>query len=38
MKLLIDERLPVDFRFSLPGHDVHTVQWAGFKGKKNGEL
>jgi predicted nuclease of predicted toxin-antitoxin system len=38
MKILLDECLPVDFRHSFPSHDVHTVQWAGFKGKKNGEL
>jgi len=29
---------PLDFRHSLRGHDVHTVQWAGFKSRKNGEL
>src|SRR5262249_4937622 len=23
---------------SFPRHDVHTAEWAGFKGKKNGEL
>lgn len=23
---------------SLPRHEAHTVQWAGLKGKKNGEL
>ena len=38
MKILLDECLPVDFRNSLPTHDAHTVQWAGLKGKKNGEL
>jgi len=38
MKILLDECLPLDFRHSFPGRDVHTVQWAGFKGKKNGEL
>ena len=38
MKLLLDECLPVDFRHSFPGHDTHTVQWTGFKSKKNGEL
>jgi predicted nuclease of predicted toxin-antitoxin system len=38
MKLLLDECLPVDFRHSFPGHDAHTDQWAGLKGKKNGEL
>jgi hypothetical protein len=38
MKILLDECLPVDFRHSFPTHDVHTVQWAGLKGKKNGDL
>jgi predicted nuclease of predicted toxin-antitoxin system len=36
MKILLDECLPLDFRHSFPG--AHTVQWAGLKGKKNGEL
>ena len=38
MKILLDECLPLDLRHSFPCHDAHTVQWAGFKGKKNGEL
>src|SRR5690349_4301386 len=38
MKILLDECLPVDFRHSSPGHEAHTVAWAGLKGKKNGEL
>ena len=38
MRILLDECLPLDFRHSFPGHDAHTAQWAGFKGKKNGEL
>lgn len=38
MKLLLDECLPHDFRHSFPGHDAHTVEWAGFKGTTNGEL
>jgi predicted nuclease of predicted toxin-antitoxin system len=38
MKILLDECLPIDFRHSFPGHAAHTVQWAGLKGKKNGEL
>ena len=38
MKILSDECLPLDFRHSFPTHDAHTVQWAGLKGKKNGEL
>lgn len=38
MKILLDECLPVDFRLSFPTHEVHTVQWARLKGKKNGEL
>jgi predicted nuclease of predicted toxin-antitoxin system len=38
MKILLDECLPLDFRHSFPGHDAQTVEWAGLKGKKNGEL
>jgi predicted nuclease of predicted toxin-antitoxin system len=38
MRILLDECLPLDFRRSFPDHDAHTVQWAGLKGKKNGEL
>jgi predicted nuclease of predicted toxin-antitoxin system len=38
MKVLLDECLPLDFRHELQGHEAHTVQWAGFKGMKNGEL
>jgi hypothetical protein len=38
MKLLLDECPPIDFRNSFTGHDVHTAQWAGLQGKKNGDL
>ncbi|MBI3209935.1 MAG: hypothetical protein HYZ37_13700 [Candidatus Solibacter usitatus] len=38
MKLLLDECLPLDYPFSFPDHTVHTVEWAGLNGKKNGEL
>lgn len=38
MKVLLDECLPLDFRHELRGHEAYTVQWAGFKGMKNGEL
>ncbi|MSV30518.1 MAG: hypothetical protein EXQ52_17510 [Bryobacterales bacterium] len=38
MKILLDECLPLDLRHSFPGHDAHSAQWAGLKGKKNGEL
>ena len=38
MRILLDECLPVDFRASFPDHEAHTVEWAGLKGKKNGEL
>jgi len=38
MKILLDECLPLDFRHSFATHDAHTAQWAGLKGKKNGEL
>ena len=38
MKILLDECLPVDLRHSFPSHEANTVEWAGFKGKKNGDL
>lgn len=38
MKVLLDECLPIDFRYHLPGHEVHTAEWAGFKSLKNGQL
>jgi len=38
VKILLDECLPLDLRHSLVGHEAHTVQWAGLKGKTNGEL
>lgn len=38
MRILLDECLPVDFRHSFPMYEAHTAQWAGLKGKKNGEL
>jgi hypothetical protein len=38
LKVLLDECLPVDFRHSFPHHAVHSAEWAGSKGKKNGEL
>jgi hypothetical protein len=30
--------LPLDLRHRFPDEEVHTAQWAGFKGLKNGEL
>jgi hypothetical protein len=30
--------MPFVLRQSFPGHEAHTVQWAGFKGLKNGAL
>ena len=39
MKILLDDCLPLDFRHSFSDHEAHTTaQWAGLKGKKNGEL
>jgi len=38
MKLLLDECLPLDFRHSFPRHDAHSAEWAGLKGRKNGDL
>ncbi len=30
--------MPVGFRRLLQGHEAHSTRWAGFSGKKNGEL
>jgi len=38
MKILLDECLPIAFRHSFPDHDVHSADWAGLKGMKNGAL
>ena len=34
MKILMDECLPPDFRHCFPGHDVHSIQFAGLNGPK----
>ena len=28
----------MDFRQSFPNHEAQSAEWAGLKGKKNGEL
>ena len=38
MRVLLDEMLPAGVATLLDGHDVTTVQRAGFKGLTNGEL
>jgi hypothetical protein len=38
MKLLLDECVTRFLKRDLIGHDVHTVDEAGFKGLKNGAL
>jgi predicted nuclease of predicted toxin-antitoxin system len=38
VKVLLDECLPIDFRHSFPSHEAHTAEWAGLKGRKNGDL
>ena len=38
MRILLDECVDQRFRRELVGHDVATVQEAGWAGKKNGEL
>jgi predicted nuclease of predicted toxin-antitoxin system len=38
MKVLLDECLPARFRHHLPDHEVHSAEWAGFKGLENGRL
>jgi predicted nuclease of predicted toxin-antitoxin system len=37
-RVLLDEQIPRLLRRALPGFHVSTVDEAGFKGKKNGEL
>src|SRR5258706_14495504 len=38
VKILLDECLPLDFRHSFPGHEAHSGEWPGLKGKQNGGL
>lgn len=38
MRILLDECLPNQLRHHFPGHDVHSSQWAGLAGLKNGAL
>ena len=38
MKILLDECVPERFRRCILGHDVHSARYAGFSGRKNGEL
>lgn len=38
MKLLLDENLPPAYRSRLAGHEVFTVAFMGWRGKKNGDL
>jgi predicted nuclease of predicted toxin-antitoxin system len=38
MKILLDENLPHDLRHFIPGHNVFTVAYMGWRGVENGEL
>ena len=38
MKILLDENLPEDLRFSLTGYVVHTASWAGSRGLRDDDL
>ena len=39
MKILLDENLPIKLRVDFgENHEVYTVQYMGWSGKKNGEL
>jgi len=38
MRVLLDECLPRRLKRSIEGHDISTVQEAGWAGKSNGEL
>ena len=38
MRILLDENLPQQLRLHLPGHNVFTVGYMGWKGVVNGRL
>ena len=38
MKVLLDEMMPVALRHHLPGHEVFSIEYMGWKSKRNGEL
>lgn len=38
MKVLLDECVPERLREHLTGHETHSARFAGFSGRKNGEL
>lgn len=38
MKMLLDEMLPKRLRQNFPNHDIYTINYMGWNGKKNGEL
>jgi hypothetical protein len=38
MRILLDESLPKELKAELSGHEVRTVQEAGWSGLKNGDL
>ena len=38
MRILLDEKIPLDFASQLPGHDVSTVTGLEWNGVLNGEL
>jgi len=38
MRILLDESLPVELKFEIPGHEVRYVREIGWSGLKNGEL
>jgi hypothetical protein len=38
MKVLLDECVTKHLKRDFPGHEVSTVEEAGFKGLKNGQL
>jgi predicted nuclease of predicted toxin-antitoxin system len=38
MRLLLDENIPHRFRYLLPGHEVETASYRGWKAVRNGDL
>ncbi len=38
MRVLLDENLPADLRKDFPAHEIFSIRYLGWAGKKNGAL
>lgn len=38
LRILLDENMPVRFRFLITGHHIETVRYCSWLGKQNGDL